>query len=239
MAIVFGGIEEWELRVYRQMWSRARQFWTAPMWIRVTDDEGSPQFVGVNQPPEGGKPMPDMQAQPDERGRYPQLMVQGKPAFQMPDGSQVLGYQNSLAELDVDITIDTVPDTANVQQEQFAIIGELAKMFGPQEFPADDLIELSSLPGKREVMEKRKARKEQAAQQPPGPQEELAMRGAAAKVAGEEAKVGKTQAEALLTEAKAYNEALKPEMEAFKAFTAAPTPPPAPMAPPPFNAFGG
>jgi hypothetical protein len=50
-AIIFGGIEEWELRVYRQMWNRARQFMTAPDFIRVTDDEGSPEFIGINQPP--------------------------------------------------------------------------------------------------------------------------------------------------------------------------------------------
>jgi hypothetical protein len=212
MAIIFGGIEEWELRIYRQMWNRARQFWTAPMWIRVTDDEGSPQFVGVNQPPEGGQPMPDPSAQPDEQGRVPQLMVQGKPAFQMPDGMQVLGYENALAELDVDITIETVPDTATLQQEQFAVIGELAKMYGPQEFPADDLIELSSMPNKRAVMEKRKTRAEQAQQAgQQSPQAQLQLRGAMAEVA-------KTESEVALNEAKTQTEMAKPQMEAAKLY---------------------
>lgn len=225
-AVVFGGIEEWELRVYRQMWNRARQFWTAPMWIRVTDDEGSPQFVGVNQPPEGAQPMPDPNGQPDEAGRVPQMMEQGKPAFLMPDGQKVLGYENALAELDVDITIDTVPDTANVQQEQFAMMAEFAKAF-PQDVAFDDLLELSTMPNKRAVKEKRKARQEQAAQQQQSPQAQIAMRGAMAKVAQEEAKVGKTLAETDLTAAKAQTEMLKPEMEALSALAQAnQTPPP-------------
>ncbi len=211
-AIIFGGIEEWELRVYRQMWNRARQFWTAPMWIRVTDDEGSPQFVGVNQPPEGAQPMPDMAAQPDEQGMVPQAMEQGKPVFQTPDGQKVLGYENAIAELDVDITIETVPDTATLQQEQFAVIGELAKMYGPQEFPADDLIELSAMPNKRAVMEKRKARSEQAQQAgAQSPQAQLQMRGAMAEVA-------KTESEVALNQAKTETEMAKPGIEAAKLY---------------------
>lgn len=246
MAIIFGGIEEWELRVYRQMWNRARQFWTTPMWIRVTDDEGAPEFVGVNQPPSAPgpdgqpaplQPMADPTAEPDESGAVPQLVENGKPAFVGPAGEKVLGYENALAELDVDIMIDTVPDTANVQQEQFASIAELAKMYGPQEFPADDLIELSAMPNKRKVLDKRKARQEQAQQQPQGPEAELARRGVEAKVAGEEAKVGKTQAEALYTEARARNEALKPELQAMEmaaqSYQAPPMVPPQPEPMPP------
>ncbi len=47
---LYGALEDWELRVYRQMWSRAKQFWKAPQWIRVTDDENAPKFVGLNMP---------------------------------------------------------------------------------------------------------------------------------------------------------------------------------------------
>lgn len=203
-AVIFGGIEDLEVRIYRQCWNRARQFWTEPMFIRITDDEGSPQFVGVNQP-------------------------------EVDAFGQVLGYRNSLAEMDVDIILDSVPDTANVQQEQFQTLGELAKMYGPQEVPFDDLLELSVMPNKRALMEKRKARQEQAAEQQQSPQAQIAMRGAMAKVAGEEAKVGKTQAEAALTEAKARNEFMRPQMEAAEALIAAQTtPPPGATGAPPF-----
>ena len=212
-AIVFGGIEDWELRVYRQMWMRSRQSWTAPMYIRVTDDEGAPDFVGVNQPPTmkdpqtgepikgpDGKPLqgkflPDPSAQVEAGAAPPALMQDGKPVFEMPDRTQVLGYENSLAEMDVDIIIDTVPDTANVQQEQFQVLAELAKMY-PQEVTFDEMVELSTLQNKRAFLDKRKAKQEEAAKaQQPNP-----MQMAEAEKAKSE--VGKNEASAGLDRAK-------------------------------------
>jgi len=37
-------------RVYRLVWAAIRQYWTAPKWVRVTDDEANVRFVGLNQP---------------------------------------------------------------------------------------------------------------------------------------------------------------------------------------------
>lgn len=190
-AIIFGGIEDWELRIYRQCWDRARQFWREPMWIRVTDDEGAPEFVQLNEPEMG-----------------PPQMVMGEngvPTIQ----PTVLGYKNAIAELDVDIILDTVPDTANVQQEQFQMLTELAKMYGPEQVPFEDVLEASSMPNKRQIIERRKARAEEAQQQQqqPNPMQELQMRGAVAEVS-------KTEAEAALTGAKAQNEMMRPQMEA-------------------------
>lgn len=130
LAIVFGGIEEWELRVYRQMWQRARQFWTGPMWIRITDDEGANQFVGVNQP--------------DPMG---------------------YGPANNISTMDVDIIVDTIPDTANVQQEQFALMVELARMGGLGPNPGQLLLEASSLPNKQKIIEKLTTAPDEAQQQ--------------------------------------------------------------------------
>jgi rhodanese-related sulfurtransferase len=211
-AIIFGGIDEWETRVYRQMWCRGRQHWTAPMYVRVTEDEGAPSFLGINQPPEGGQPVPDP-ANPTQQ------LVQGEqPVFQMPNGEQVLGYENAIGELDIDIMIDRTPDTANLQQEQFQMLLELVPIYGPQEVPFDDVLEASTMPNKRKIIEKRKARAEQASQMQ-GPQQELAQRGAVAEVT-------KTEAEAALTIAKADNEVLKPQMEAMKAASQAERSPP-------------
>ena len=33
-------LRDLDLRVFRMMWNRIRQFWTTEKWIRVTDDEG-------------------------------------------------------------------------------------------------------------------------------------------------------------------------------------------------------
>jgi hypothetical protein len=46
---VFERLRDWKLRCYRAMWARIKSTWTAERWIRVTDDERAPAFVGLNQ----------------------------------------------------------------------------------------------------------------------------------------------------------------------------------------------
>lgn len=46
---IFERHRDWKLRVYRALWSRIRQAWTAERWIRVTDEQDSARFVGLNQ----------------------------------------------------------------------------------------------------------------------------------------------------------------------------------------------
>lgn len=160
-ATVFAGIEDWELRIYRQMWARAKQFWKAPMWIRVTDDAKAADFVGINQPVLGP---PQLVQQYDE--------VTGQTGYAMHQ--PVLGYQNQLGEMDVDIILDTVPDTANLQQEQFLALVDLARAGIP--IPPEILVEASSLPNKRELLERLKA----PAEQGPSPVEQLKLEAASA-----------------------------------------------------------
>jgi hypothetical protein len=45
---VFERLRDWKLRCYRKMWGRAKQCWTGERWIRITDDDGAPQFMGLN-----------------------------------------------------------------------------------------------------------------------------------------------------------------------------------------------
>lgn len=220
-AVIYGGVEEWELRLYRQMWNRARQFWTAPQFIRITDDEGSPEFIGINAPPtddqgQQGQPMADpntgepLKVHPETGEPHPQ----GKQAFIMPDGTMALGYQNALAEMDVDITIDATPDTANVQQEQFQMLVELAKMYGPQEVPFDDLLAVSAMPDKRAIIDKRKARAEQQgqmAQQQQQMQLQIAQ-------ASAQADIENTQADTALKSATAQTKLFDSQVKADQAF---------------------
>lgn len=212
LAIIYSGIEDWELRIYRQMWARARQFWTAPMYIRITDDEGSPDFVQLNAPKMG---QPEVVMDPQT----------GVPAIQ----PQVLGYENAIAELDVDITIDSVPDTVNIQSEQFQQLVELAKAY-PQDVTFDDLLELSAMPGKREIMEKRKARQEQAMQmqqaQQQDPRMALQMQGVEAQIVERMAKAEKTQAETAKIGVETRNEMMRADLEVMNFEAAAAYPPP-------------
>lgn len=46
---IFERHRDWKLRVYRKLWCRIRQSWTAERWIRVTDDDRSTQFLPLNQ----------------------------------------------------------------------------------------------------------------------------------------------------------------------------------------------
>lgn len=45
---VFERLRDWKLRCYRAMWNRIRQAWTGERWIRVTDDQRSLKFLGIN-----------------------------------------------------------------------------------------------------------------------------------------------------------------------------------------------
>jgi hypothetical protein len=38
--------------VFRKIWNRIRQYWTAEKWIRVTDDERNVKWVGMNVDPQ-------------------------------------------------------------------------------------------------------------------------------------------------------------------------------------------
>lgn len=186
-AMTLNGLRKFEHAVYCACWDRARQFWKQPDWIRITDDEQAAEFVGVNQPIAGP----------------PQLVMD--PATGMPTiMPTVLGYDNPLAELDVDITIDSVPNTATLAMEQFETLAQLAQSGVP--IPPQALIIASSLPDKQKIMEMMKPQADPAQEQ----QAQLAARGA-------EAQVAKVEAEAALTGAKAQNELARPQLEAFRA----------------------
>ncbi len=148
---VFEALDSWELRMYRQAWCRVKQYWTAPMWIRVTDDENTPKFVGLNQPvlvgdlaAQAAKNDQEFQSMPPEEQRahmealaqHPQAqaqaIVEGKPQV-----------KNNTAEIDVDIIIDRVQDTVNVQAEQFDILAKIADR--RPEVPFEVLVDISQL----------------------------------------------------------------------------------------------
>lgn len=220
-AIIFSGIEDWELRIYRQKWARARQFWTDPMFVRVTDDVKAPEFVGINQPVKG-PPQPVQQY--DE--------VTGQSGWTMYE--PILGYKNRLGEMDVDIILDTTPDTANLQQEQFLALVDLARAGIP--IPPDVLVEASSLPNKMELLERLRAPQEQG----PNPLQQV-------EIEGKVADVEKTRSETALNEAKTLTMVGEAAMQAQAVGgmgapmggapmgPAGPMPPMEPMGPPPMQ----
>jgi hypothetical protein len=125
LANLYGALDDLELRIYRQAWGRVKQYWRAPQFIRVTDDENAPKFVGLNQP------------------------------IQHPATGEVLGYRNPVAEMDVDIEIDAARDVGNLQAEAFGQILELVKMSPvyQQQITLKQLILLSPIQHKRSVID--------------------------------------------------------------------------------------
>jgi len=147
LARVIGRFSDWELRVYRAMWNTARQFWTDPKWIRVTDDLGAPKFVRINDP------SGPAQIQQDPQTGQPTIVPQMK---------------NHIAKMDVDIIVDTVPDTANLQQEIFTELTQLAQAYGPQAVPFKVLLQMSPLPRKQELINMLEEAQAEVAQQQQG-----------------------------------------------------------------------
>jgi hypothetical protein len=173
LAHLFSGLDDLELRVYRQAWARVRQWWTAPKFIRVTDDEKAVKFIQINEPVFGDP-------QPVLDHATGQVMMQ----------PQFMGMRNAVAEMGVDIIVDSTPDTANVQQEQYQALVELAKVgaLGPN--PGPFLLQASSLPKKRELMDQ--LEKTQPEPPQPSPEQQQAM---ALDLAAKQAHVERTQAQ--------------------------------------------
>lgn len=157
LAPFYDALKDWELRCYEQTWYRIRQFWTGPMWIRVTDSEENMKWVGLNQPYTLGQQILDQ-----ERKKGAQVTPEQE-QFMMtrPEAQMQVGVKNQIAQLQVDIIIDRAPDTVTLQQEQFQTLAELAPQAGampPQMF--EMLIEASALRNKRQILDKMRGKDE-------------------------------------------------------------------------------
>lgn len=183
-AMTLGGLARFELAVFRAAWERCKQYWTAPDWIRVTGDEQAAEFVGINQP---------------QMGIGPVMMADGT----IGQGPVVLGYDNRLAEMHVDIEIDAVPDTANLAAEQFQSLVDLARA-GVQ-IPPKALILASSLPEKREILEALEA---------PNPMAEAA---AQLEMEGKQADIEETQSKTVVNIATAQQKQFDTVTNAYRA----------------------
>lgn len=214
-----GRFEDWENRIYRQCWLRIRQFWNTQKYIRVTNDEGAPEFLQINQPiyarvplmnPITGEPVinPDgtpqtqvvMQPQPvmGPDGQ-PQVGPDGMPVMQQQP--VVIGYDNRVAEMDMDIQVESVPDTANLAAEQFDQITKLVPIYGPEKVPFEAVLALSSLPEKRKVKDLLNPQ-DPMQQQMQAMQMQMAQVMQQLQIADGQAKVQKTESETALNQAK-------------------------------------
>lgn len=98
LAPIYDSLRDWTIRCYEQMWLRIKQYWNEERWVRVTDEVGTTQFIGLN-----------------------------IPTVVDPFTGQPLQRQNDVARMDVDIIIEDAPDLVTLRQEEFQQLAEMAQ----------------------------------------------------------------------------------------------------------------
>lgn len=136
-------------RVYQRVWDLIRQYKQAEWWVRVTDNENNVKFVGLNKPvtmrEEAEKRLTEKGAPPEQIAEFMDMQAaQGAPL------DQVIRVENQPTRMFMDITIEEVPDMANVAEEQFQALVKLAPAVT---FPPKIYLQASSLRNKKELIE--------------------------------------------------------------------------------------
>jgi len=157
-------LRAWEKRIYTQIWFRVKQFWNEEKWIRITDDQDDLRWVGFNSQVtaetlllEGIEDESSSVESRQQSAQILQLLTQ----TQNPRLQEVVEVRNDTSELDVDIIIDQSFDVINVQQEQFEMLTQFAS---GSDIDILELIELSQLRGKDELIQKIERRRREASQ---------------------------------------------------------------------------
>lgn len=148
IAPMFDVLRHLDVRVYRKIWNRIKQYWKEEKWIRVTDDQANVRFVGLNrQVSKGQMAMEQAQSQnlPPEQMQALAQQIAADPS------AQEMTTQNNVAELDVDIVIDDAPDSVTMQEEEFVALSEMVKSGIP--IPPMAIIEASNLKNKHKILQ--------------------------------------------------------------------------------------
>lgn len=201
-----------DLKVYRAVWNRIRQFWTEKRWIRITDDERNIKFVGLNQPVTHGELFEQEVQERGINGQEAQELM--AVAQEHPQFNEVARIDNEVGKIDVDIVVDEGPDIVTIQGEQFeqivqlaSIPGALKQTEGAIEFK--DILKLSSLRNKDQIIERMEGGGEdpeavQAAREQAEQQAQVAQQAQALQFAGAEADIAETESKTVLHEAQAF-----------------------------------
>ena len=171
----------WSREVYEVAWMAAREYWSGGKWVRVTDDLNETKYIGINRPVRVMDRLADMPEQQRAMLMQRMQLVPGDPRLQ-----QVVGIENDITDLDVDITVEEGMDIPSLQQETFQTLVQLAGM-QPGLIPGDVLIAASGLKDKDMLLQRMKEHQQQqaAVQQQAG---QLAQQHAQADIQGKQAK---------------------------------------------------
>jgi hypothetical protein len=164
IAPMFDVLRHLDVRVYRKIWNRVRQYWKAEKWIRVTDDQYNLKWVGLNRPTTKGQLMLE---EAQTKGVPPEQMQQMMAQMQSDPSMQEQVTQNDIADLDVDIVLDDAPDSVTMQEEEFVALSEMVKSGIP--IPPTAIIEASNLKNKTKILQEM----QQGMQVPPEVKEQM------------------------------------------------------------------
>jgi hypothetical protein len=165
LAPMFDVLRDLDVRVYRKVWNRIKQYWKEEMWIRVTDDDNNLKFVGLNKPVTRGE---QMLQQAQQQGLPPeQLQALAVQLSQNPLSQEKVDTHNDIVNLDVDIIMEEAPDTVTQEVEDFQAMAEMVKSGFP--LPPEAVIMASPLSNKDKILKMMKEKP----QIPPQIQEQI------------------------------------------------------------------
>lgn len=209
MAPLLDALRHFNIRVYRAIWNRIRQFWTGERWVRVTDDEKNVRFVGINTT-QGAlaatkikEALKSGQIDQQQAAQFA-MQIQSDPSMMQP--------ANAIAEIDVDIEIDEVADTPTLRMEQFDQLTKLIPAAPQPYIPVmfRMMIEASNLRNKDKLL---KVAEQMEQPQQPDPMQQgmmqLQMAGAQAEVEKTQSETAKNMATAQATQASVITDAMQ------------------------------
>lgn len=166
-----------DLRAYNLAWATVQKYWTAPQFVRITDRDDAPRFVGLNEP----------------------MIMGDQPVL---DQNGQMAMRNQPAELNVDIIILPAPDTTAIEQEVWEKLMDLVPLLVSLPLPwAVICIEASPL---RQNMKRKLIDILKSSQQQQDPQQQqMAQQAAMLELADKEAGVMDKRASAGLKQANA------------------------------------
>jgi hypothetical protein len=144
---VFSRMRKLKLEVYKAIWLRAKQFWSAQRWIRVSGEDNKDVHLVINKE----VTLAEMMIREGKLSQEQlQEIMQTSPETAQQLG-QVVAVENNLGEMNADITIDEAPDIVTLSQEQFETLAQMASSGVP--IPPTVLIKASTLRNKQELID--------------------------------------------------------------------------------------
>lgn len=220
VAPLMDALRDFNIRVYRAIWNRIRQFWTEERWVRVTDDENNVRFVGLNTTK--GKIAALKLREAFNAGKIDQQQAE-QFAQQIASDPTMAQPANAVAHVDIDIQIDEQMDTPTLRIEQFEQLSSLLPVIA-QARPdratqfVQLMVEASNLRDKdrlRELLEDPPADPQQ--QQMAAMMQAMQAQMAQLEMAAKQAAVEKTQSETAENMAQTQAIIAGTQIDAFKA----------------------